>query len=65
MAFVTTLLMMYLLKAENQRRDAGVRDEVISDKDAEKSEKGNGVYESVEEAKRQRGDKWSGYRYIL
>ena len=51
------------LRRENARRERGERDEVIpgvSEGDAK-----NGTYESVAEAKRDKGDEWSGYRYIL
>ncbi|KAF7308391.1 High-affinity nicotinic acid transporter [Mycena chlorophos] len=59
---------IYLIgvRRENARRDRGERDEIIggmpvSDMGHEK----NGRFESVEEAKREKGDEWSGYRYTL
>ncbi|CAK5283159.1 unnamed protein product [Mycena citricolor] len=56
------------LRAENARRDRGERDEIIGkseDADAERLAARNGRFESVAEAKREKGDEWSGYRYIL
>ncbi|CAK5283160.1 unnamed protein product [Mycena citricolor] len=56
------------LRAENARRDRGERDEVIGkseDADSERLAARNGRFESVAEAKREKGDEWSGYRYTL
>jgi hypothetical protein len=55
--------MLYLLKKENARRDRGERDEVIGSEELE--DNGNGRYATVEDAKREKGDNWSGYRYML
>ncbi|KAJ7224133.1 major facilitator superfamily domain-containing protein [Mycena pura] len=57
------------VRAENARRDRGERDEVIgksgdSELDA-RNEKKNGRFDSVSDAKREKGDEWSGYRYTL
>ena len=57
----TTYLL--LLRAENARRDRGERDEVI--KGAEGGDPKNGTFDTVEDAKREKGDEWSGYRYTL
>jgi len=60
---ISTLCLRYFLKAENARRDRGERDEII-----EGYEGGleiNGRFASVDEARREKGDKWSGYRYTL
>ncbi|KAI0091669.1 MFS general substrate transporter [Irpex rosettiformis] len=62
---VCAILYRWLLKRENARRDRGERDEVITvglNEDKEDLLK-NGCYSSVEEAKREKGDWWSGYRY--
>ena len=61
------------LRRENAARDRGERDEVIEGilKENEEVEaredraRRNGRFTSVEEAKREKGDQWSGYRYIL
>ncbi|KAL5520836.1 hypothetical protein ACEPAF_2839 [Sanghuangporus sanghuang] len=51
-----------LLGAENARRDRGERDEVIAGKGGNPV---NGCYESLEAVKREKGDEWSGFRYII
>lgn len=62
--------MRFVLKAENGRRAAGERDEIISEKASsptpitEKGEK-DAVYSTVEEAKMDKGDMWSGFTYAL
>ncbi|KAJ6515008.1 MFS general substrate transporter [Mycena vitilis] len=56
---------LYLLKRENARRDRGERDEVIGSESEGKTDNGNGRYATVGDAKREKGDLWSGYRYIL
>jgi hypothetical protein len=58
--WVTSLVFIVLLRRENGKRERGERDEVIGT--GEKADKR--VYASVEEAKRDKGDGWSGYRYI-
>jgi hypothetical protein len=66
--WLTSLAFMILLRRENEKRARGERDEVITDGvELKAGGEGNaqgGVYESVEEAKRDKGDGWSGYRYI-
>lgn len=54
-----------LLRAENARRDRGERDEIIGGTKGEDARSRNGTFSSVEEAKREKGDGWSGYRYTL
>ncbi|EIW73854.1 MFS general substrate transporter [Coniophora puteana RWD-64-598 SS2] len=60
---ISTLCLIFTLKTENARRDRGERDEVIEGTEGG-SEK-NGMFSSVNEARREKGDKWSGYRYTL
>ncbi|KAJ7781975.1 MFS general substrate transporter [Mycena maculata] len=60
---IANSVFLYLLKNENARRDRGERDEVIGSEALE--DNGNGRYATVEDAKREKGDNWSGYRYIL
>jgi hypothetical protein len=64
MGLIATITYRYLLKAENARRDRGERNEIIGGHEKEGNEK-NGRYASVEEARRDKGDQWSGYRYII
>lgn len=63
---VFSVIYRVLLKAENERRERGERDEIIGDTntDGPVNEK-NGIYPTVDEAKRDKGDSWSGYRYTL
>ena len=72
---ISSTVYLFLADRENRRRDRGERDEVIgaegSDegKEGDEGKKGgharNGVYESVDAARRDKGDEWSGYRYTL
>lgn len=59
-----SLLYLFLLNRENQARERGERDEIIGD-DITKGHEKNGRYDTVAEAKREKGDGWSGYRYTL
>ncbi|EIM92725.1 MFS general substrate transporter [Stereum hirsutum FP-91666 SS1] len=62
--FLSSLAYMILLRRENAARDRGDRDEVISSEEDLKRRR-NGVFVSVEEARREKGDLWSGFRYSL
>lgn len=62
--FFSSWILRIVLKAENARRERGERDEVIGEPKAG-AEKGVKVYESVEAAKIDKGDFWSGFRYTL
>jgi hypothetical protein len=55
----------FALRAENARRDRGERDEIIGKTDDSQLNEKNGRFDTVEDAKREKGDEWSGYRYIL
>lgn len=61
---IASISYRYLLKAENTRRDRGERDERLGDAVEGQNSK-NGAFASIEEAKREKGDEWSGYRYTL
>ncbi|EGN96864.1 hypothetical protein SERLA73DRAFT_170229 [Serpula lacrymans var. lacrymans S7.3] len=61
--FIANVTYQYMLKAENARRDRGERDEIIEGMSG--GLEINGRFASVEEAKREKGDEWSGYRYTL
>ena len=63
MGIIGTVILHYILKRENARRDRGERDEIIQGQEG--GHAANGCFGSVEEAKRGKGDEWSGYRYIL
>jgi hypothetical protein len=70
---VSSIVYYVLLRRENAARDRGERDEVIEGvfkenegvEEREERARRNGLFASVEEAKREKGDRWSGYRYIL
>jgi len=60
-----SVIFAIFLKRENQRRDRGERDEVILGAENKKANERNGTYTSVNEAKKEKGDSWSGFRYML
>lgn len=65
--FIAANTMFYFLRRENAKRARGERDEIIvgvNDGKPGMNSK-NGCYESVDEARRDKGDKWSGYKYTL
>ncbi|KAF9269232.1 MFS general substrate transporter [Marasmius fiardii PR-910] len=63
LGILSSLAYLIFTKRENARRDRGERDEVIKGQSG--GHERNGTYESVVEAKREKGDDWSGYRYTL
>lgn len=67
LGLIATVLYIILLKRENARRDRGERDEIIETQmETHKvhNEK-NGRYATVDEVKKDKGDEWSGYRYVI
>lgn len=54
-----------MLRRENAIRDSGARDEVIEKVDNPRADTRNGTFKTVEEAKMEKGDEWSGFRYSL
>ncbi|KAK0501593.1 MFS general substrate transporter [Armillaria luteobubalina] len=62
---VFSIVYLIFLKRENKKRERGERDEVIGDCTAEKVPEENGRFATVSDAKIEKGDKWSGYRYTL
>jgi len=72
LGILSSIAYYLLLRAENARRERGERNEVIEgvndsgDKEVvERLAAANGRFTSIEEAKREKGDEWSGYRYTL
>ena len=61
--WLCSLLFMIMLRRENAKRDSGARDEVIQNSDNPKADAKNGTYTTVEEAREEKGDEWSGFRY--
>ena len=64
-SLISAVVSHVLLKRENKRRDRGERDEVITGLENEKGDAKNGCFESVEEARMKKGDKFSGFRYMV
>jgi hypothetical protein len=60
-----TLTYLFFIQRENKTRDRGERDEIIGDEPSNGKNEKNGRYAVVEDAKRDKGDEWSGYRYVL
>ncbi|KAF8340726.1 MFS general substrate transporter [Cantharellus anzutake] len=71
MGIITSLLFHFFLDRENEKRDRGERDERIldryeSEEVAKREHHGmGGTFVSLDEARREKGDEWSGYRYTL
>ncbi|KZV75497.1 MFS general substrate transporter [Peniophora sp. CONT] len=63
--FITSLAYILVLRRENAARARGERDEVIIGVDNKHAREENGVFDSVEHARREKGDAWSGFRYTL
>ena len=63
--WLSSLIYTVLLRRENKARDRGERDEVIDGFDNKSADVRNGEYSSVAEARREKGDMWSGFRYII
>jgi len=63
--WLCSLAFYFLLRRENARRDAGERDEIIEGIDNKHAHERNGQFESTEEARTEKGDEWSGFRYSL
>ncbi|KIP07137.1 hypothetical protein PHLGIDRAFT_431325 [Phlebiopsis gigantea 11061_1 CR5-6] len=66
-ALVCAVVYRAFLVRENAARDRGERDEAIDGVNGERADLAarNGRFASVEDAKREKGDAWSGYRYTL
>ncbi|KAF8877869.1 major facilitator superfamily domain-containing protein [Infundibulicybe gibba] len=63
--FLCSMAFLILLKRENARRDRGERDEVIEGIENKRAHERNGRYASVDAARIDKGDRWSGFRYSL
>ena len=64
---IASVAYMTLLKRENARRDRGERDEIIENQvetHDPRNEK-NGRYATIDDARKDKGDEWSGYRYVI
>lgn len=63
--WLSSLTYTILLRQENKARDRGERDEVIDGFENESANLHNGQYSSVADARREKGDAWSGFRYTV
>ena len=63
--WLSSLIYTVLLRRENKSRDRGDRDEVIDGLENKSADVLNGRYSSVAEARREKGDMWSGFRYTV
>jgi hypothetical protein len=63
--WLSSLIYTVLLRRENKARDRGERDEVIDGFESKSANVNNGQYNSVAEARREKGDMWSGFRYTI
>ena len=63
--WLSSLIYTVLLRQENKARDRGERDEVIDGLENKSAKLHNGRYSSVAEARREKGDMWSGFRYFV
>ena len=63
--WLSSLIYTVLLRRENKARDRGERDEVIDGFENKSADVVNGRYSSVDEARREKGDMWSGFRYTV
>lgn len=62
--FICANVFQFFLRRENAARSRGERDEIIGGVEGKGHER-NGRFDTVEDAKREKGDEWSGYRYTL
>jgi len=61
----SSLAYIIFLKRENKARDRGERDEVIDGLENKHANMRNGRYRCVDDARREKGDLWSGFRYTV
>ncbi|KAI0034264.1 MFS general substrate transporter [Vararia minispora EC-137] len=63
--WLSSLAYMFLLRRENAAKARGERDEVILGVDNKNADPKNGEFESINHARREKGDAWSGFYYTL
>ena len=62
---ICSIIYATMLDRENKRRDRGERDEIIIGAECTSGHEKNGIYNSEDEAKKDKGDAWSKFRYTL
>lgn len=63
-SLLSSTTFIIFLSRENRKRERGERDEVIKGVNEDRDDLvRNGVFASVEEARKEKGDEWSGFRY--
>ncbi|ESK89347.1 high-affinity nicotinic acid transporter [Moniliophthora roreri MCA 2997] len=60
---ITSCIYLFFVKRENAKRERSERDEIIGD--SKTGHEKNGRYDSIADAKREKGDDYSGYRYTI
>ncbi len=63
--WLSSLAYTILLRRENKARDRGERDEVIDGFENQTANPQNGRFSSLAEARKEKGDMWSGFRYTV
>ncbi|TFK88000.1 MFS general substrate transporter [Polyporus arcularius HHB13444] len=63
--WLSSLAFYVYLRRQNAARERGDHDEIIEGVDNKRANEKNGRFESVEAARMEKGDKWSGFRYTL
>ncbi|TFK56973.1 MFS general substrate transporter [Heliocybe sulcata] len=63
--WICSLIFFFYLRYENAKKAAGARDEVVEGVDNKNADPRNGTFASVEDARREKGDRWSGFKYTL
>ena len=63
-SLLSSTTFIIFLSRENRKRERGERDEVIKGVNEDRDDLvRNGVFATVEEARKEKGDEWSGFRY--
>ena len=62
---ISSIIFRIFLARENKRRERGERDEIILANGNKSGDAKNGTFATVEEAKAEKGDNYSGFRYTL
>jgi hypothetical protein len=63
LGLLSSIVYHFYCVRENAARDRGDRDEIIGEASTGTNAGQNGHFVSVEEARKEKGDEWSGYRY--